>query len=71
MPDDLVRPVCIAAQAMGLDIAGVDLDLPLHGVPMIVEVNYAPGFRGLASATGINVAGRMVSCILSRIEHSG
>lgn len=67
MPDDLVRLASRAAQAVGLDIAGVDLILPRHGVPMIVEVNYAPGFRGLESATGIDVADRIVSYVLSEI----
>jgi ribosomal protein S6--L-glutamate ligase len=67
MPDDLVRLACRAAQAVGLDIAGVDLILSRHGGPMIVEVNYAPGFRGLESATGIDVAGKIVDYVLSEI----
>lgn len=68
MPADLARLACRAVQAVGLDIAGVDLILPRHGLPMIVEVNYAPGFRGLESATGIDVAGKIMSYALSEIE---
>jgi ribosomal protein S6--L-glutamate ligase len=68
MPADLARLACRAAQAVGLDIAGVDLILPRHGLPVIVEVNYAPGFRGLEAATGIDVADKMVSYVLSEIK---
>jgi ribosomal protein S6--L-glutamate ligase len=71
MPADLARLACRAVQAVGLDVAGVDLILPRHGLPMIVEVNYAPGFRGLESATGIDVAGEMVSHALSEIKQVG
>jgi ribosomal protein S6--L-glutamate ligase len=44
-----------AAQAVGVDIAGVDL-ISVENEPYVIEVNASPGFRGLLAATGINAA---------------
>ncbi len=45
-----------AARAVGARIAGVDL-LPSEEGPLVVlEVNAVPGWKGLSSATGIDVA---------------
>jgi len=49
-----------AARAVGLDIAGVDLIVDAQGRIYVIEVNYAPGFKGLEQATGIDIAGLMV-----------
>lgn len=49
-----------AAAAVGLEIAGVDLLLDGAGDPWVIETNYAPGFRGLEAATGLDVAGAIV-----------
>ncbi len=45
-----------AARECCLDIAGVDMILTQDQGPMILEVNYSPGFRGLETATGMNIA---------------
>ena len=55
-----------ATRAVGLEIAGVDLMLLKDGRQMVMEVNYAPGFRGLEAATGLDVAGAMVDYVISR-----
>ncbi len=52
-----------AADAVGLEIAGIDLMLSeTHGVNAI-EVNYAPGFRGMEAITGVDVASKIVNYV--------
>jgi ribosomal protein S6--L-glutamate ligase len=51
-----------AARSVGLNVAGVDLLRSNHG-PVIMEVNSSPGLEGIETATGINVAGRIISFI--------
>lgn len=48
-----------AAEAMGLDVAGVDIVEDAAGYK-VIEVNSAPGFEGFERATGVNVAGAIV-----------
>jgi len=48
-----------AAEAVGVEIAGVDL-ISVEEKPYVIEVNASPGFRGLLSATGINAAENIV-----------
>lgn len=57
------RKVAIrAAKAMGLAICGVDLMRSSRG-PLVLEVNSAPGLEGIESATGRNVAGKIIEYI--------
>ncbi|MGY6558449.1 MAG: 30S ribosomal protein S6--L-glutamate ligase [Nitritalea sp.] len=51
-----------AAKALGLAVAGVDLLQSERG-PLILEVNSSPGLEGIEKATGINIAGEIVSFI--------
>lgn len=44
-----------AAEAVGVEIAGVDL-ISVDAEPYVIEVNASPGFRGLLAATGLNAA---------------
>ncbi|HLG25168.1 MAG TPA: RimK family alpha-L-glutamate ligase [Candidatus Gracilibacteria bacterium] len=48
-----------ASQALGLQIAGVDLLRSKNG-PIVMEVNSNPGFFGLSRITGIDVAGEVI-----------
>ncbi len=48
-----------AAKVMGLNFCGVDLLRSNQG-PMVMEVNSSPGLEGIESATGIDVAGRVI-----------
>ncbi len=48
-----------ATEAMGLDIAGVDLVDGPDGFS-VIEVNSAPGFEGFEKATGTNVAAEIL-----------
>jgi ribosomal protein S6--L-glutamate ligase len=49
------RIACLAASAMGLDLAGVDMLLSSRG-PLILEVNSSPGLEGIETSTGVNIA---------------
>jgi len=51
-----------AARVMGLDLAGVDILRSSHG-PLVIEVNSSPGLEGIETATGIDVAGKIISYI--------
>ena len=49
-----------AAHIMGLNVCGVDLLRSNHG-PVVMEVNSSPGLEGLEKATGIDVAGKIIT----------
>jgi ribosomal protein S6--L-glutamate ligase len=51
-----------AAKTMGLRVAGVDLMRSNHG-PVVLEVNSSPGLEGIESATGVDVARRIIENI--------
>lgn len=54
------RLAVAAAKAHGLAVAGVDLLQSAQG-PLLLEVNSSPGLEGIESATGVDVAGAIVS----------
>lgn len=56
----LERTAVTAATAVGCDVAGVDMMIDSRNRPLIVEVNYSPGFKGLEAATGLDIAGRII-----------
>src|SRR5262249_41374821 len=49
-----------STRIMGLDVAGVDM-LESNDGPRVIEVNSSPGLRGIESATGVDVAARIVA----------
>lgn len=59
---DLEQLALRAAEAVGAPLAGVDLlpDLD-RGAPVVIEVNAVPGWKALASATGVDVASEILS----------
>ena len=63
---ELERIFVGAATAVGCDVAGVDMIVDKNDRPFIVEVNYAPGFKGLEAATGLDIAGRMIQFAADR-----
>jgi RimK family alpha-L-glutamate ligase len=64
--DDTLRRMSIeAVRALGAVYAGVDILPCTGGGYMLIEVNGIPGWRGLQSATGVNVPGLLVDHILS------
>ncbi len=56
---ELAGLAAAAAGVLGLEIAGVDV-IESPGGPLVMEVNYAPGFKGLEAATGRDVAAAVV-----------
>lgn len=61
LPHELEDIALKATDALGLEIAGVDLILDQNGRINVIEVNYSPGFRGMEAATGLDIAGRIVN----------
>ncbi|WP_434030381.1 30S ribosomal protein S6--L-glutamate ligase [[Pseudomonas] boreopolis] len=59
-----------SAQALGLDVAGVDLIRSRRG-PLVLEVNSTPGLEGIEAASGVDVAAAMIRSIESRIRSPG
>ena len=69
-PAAVRRAAASAAAAVGLGVAGVDLvDTPAG--PVVLEVNGSPGFKGIETATGVDVAGRVVSLAVSLVAAPG
>lgn len=59
-----------SSRAMGLDIAGVDVIEDQDGQLRVMEVNYAPGFKGLEGCTGIDVAERIIRHAVRKAKES-
>src|SRR3990172_9408820 len=57
-----------AAEAVGVEIAGVDI-ISVGNEPHVIEVNASPGFRGLLEATGINAAQRIAEYAVAKAKH--
>ncbi|MCW1843236.1 ATP-grasp domain-containing protein [Prosthecomicrobium hirschii] len=54
-----------AAQAVGADLAGVDLIEDGAGGYMVLEVNSMPAWTGLQSVTAIDIAGRIAADLMA------
>jgi ribosomal protein S6--L-glutamate ligase len=67
---ELTRIALKATNAVGLEIAGVDVMVDNNGKVSVVEVNYSPGFKGLEAATGFDIAGRIVGYVVDTYSGS-
>ena len=56
-----------ATRAVGADYAGVDLLESRAGEVFVLEVNGIPGWKGLQSATGVDVAASIVELVEERV----
>jgi len=56
-----------AARVMGLGVAGVDLLQSARG-PLILEVNSSPGLEGIESATGVDIAGKIIHYLERHVD---
>ncbi|MFM7073030.1 MAG: RimK family alpha-L-glutamate ligase [Planctomycetota bacterium] len=66
-PDEqLVQLARRAADAVGADVAGVDLLPAPDGRLLALEVNAVPGWKALSQATGVDIAERVLSFVESR-----
>jgi len=52
----------VAAQVLGLRVAGVDLMRSNRG-PLVLEVNSSPGLQGIEASSGVDVAGEIIRFI--------
>ncbi len=66
-PEEWVRLALDSAAACHLDIAGVDMMVGKNGKPLVVEVNYSPGFRGLEQASGKDISLEIIEYVMSVI----
>jgi ribosomal protein S6--L-glutamate ligase len=60
-----------SANALGLQIAGVDILIDENGVAKVIELNYSPGFEGLEAATGADVATDVIRHIVKTCTRVG
>ena len=56
-----------AAEAVGADYAGIDLLVGRNGELFVLEVNGIPGWKGLQSATGLDIAATIVLEVEARV----
>jgi RimK family alpha-L-glutamate ligase len=68
LPSPLEQLAVRAAAAVGADYAGVDLLPSRDGAVFVLEVNAIPGWRGLQTATGLDVAGAIVDHLVGRVS---
>lgn len=59
LPEEYQRTAVQAAQILGLRVAGVDMLEGASG-PQVMEVNSSPGLQGIETATGIDIAGKII-----------
>ncbi|MEM3736664.1 MAG: RimK family alpha-L-glutamate ligase [Candidatus Bathyarchaeia archaeon] len=65
-PSSEVKDLAVkAANTIGCEIAGVDLMEGEDGL-LVHEINSQPGFQGLQTATGIDVAGKMADYVIQK-----
>ncbi|NGY05035.1 30S ribosomal protein S6--L-glutamate ligase [Solimonas terrae] len=64
------RTALRAAKIMGLNVAGVDLLRSASG-PMVMEVNSSPGLEGIETASGIDIAERIIEFIEGHAQPRG
>ncbi len=57
-----------AAQALGLNVAGVDLLRSSQG-PLVIEVNSSPGLQGIESTTGLDIADLVIEFLEKRAHN--
>lgn len=58
-----------AAKAMNLNVAGVDIIRASRG-PLVLEVNSSPGLEGIESATGVDVAAKIIDFIEKKVAEN-
>jgi ribosomal protein S6--L-glutamate ligase len=62
---DLENMAIKSAKACHLEIAGVDILMENSCHPLVIEVNYSPGFQGLEAATGLDIAQQIIDYVSS------
>ena len=70
LPDAWAQLAIRACAAIGADYAGVDLLPSRDGSVFVLEVNAIPGWQGLQTATGLDVAAAIVDHVETRARSS-
>jgi ribosomal protein S6--L-glutamate ligase len=65
LEESLASMALKAARACHLEIAGIDIIQEKGCAPVIIEVNYSPGFKGLEAATQKDIAQQMLEYVTS------
>ena len=60
------RTAVMAAQILGLRVAGVDM-LESNDGPQVMEVNSSPGLEGIEAATGVDIAGEIIKHVEEQV----
>jgi tetrahydromethanopterin:alpha-L-glutamate ligase len=66
LDDELANLASAAAQAIGMDYAGVDIIRDRDGAACVIEVNSIPAWKGLQSVCTDNIAQLLVDDLLDR-----
>ncbi|MCU0317620.1 MAG: RimK family alpha-L-glutamate ligase [Fimbriimonadaceae bacterium] len=61
------KTAIVAAQIMGLRVAGVDM-LETSSGPQVIEVNSSPGLEGIETCTGLDVAGMIIDYVKDQVN---
>jgi ribosomal protein S6--L-glutamate ligase len=64
-PEKWAKLALDSAAACCLEIAGVDMILEKNGDPLVVEVNYSPGFRGLEEAIEKDISQEILDYVVA------
>lgn len=67
LPKEIEELALKAANACGLAIAGIDIIIENDCAPVVIEANYSPGFRGLETATGIDIAEQIIRYVINYV----
>ena len=70
LPDEWAQLAVRACAAIGADYAGIDLLPSRDGSVFVLEVNAIPGWQGLQTATGLDVAGAIADHVETRVRSS-
>lgn len=72
IPDDEAVKIALdTAEALRIDIGGIDLLFKEGGGYTICEANTFPGFKGLEKASGVNVVEKILLAMRRRLEQEG
>ncbi|MGH8078663.1 MAG: RimK family alpha-L-glutamate ligase, partial [Lysobacter sp.] len=67
-PSSAEKEVAVrAARVLGLGVAGVDLIRSRRG-PLVLEVNASPGLEGIEEASGVDVAGEIITHVANGLK---
>jgi ribosomal protein S6--L-glutamate ligase len=66
---DMEKLAIKSAKVCNLEIAGVDILMENSCHPLVIEVNYSPGFQGLEAATGLDIAQQIIDYVTLIHDH--